>query len=176
MIHDGFPDIEESHQQKDDALHENRCQRPAPGISHADADRIGEERVQPHAGGQREGQIGIETHHQRRDRGGDGCSRENPVEIHSAGAQNPWIDHQDIGHGHKGDHSRGDFCPDICPVFRKSEFPFQKCFHNKGPLLSIRPYSYITANPVFLFLPFPGSVWLCSARASPQTVRQSPRE
>lgn len=83
-----------------------------PGISHAQADRIGEKGVQSHAGRQGEWQFGVESHQESGEGRGDNRGGEQRLAIHAGRAQDGGIDGQDIGHGEEGCQAGDQFFPD----------------------------------------------------------------
>ena len=59
---------------EENARTKNHRERGLPRNMHRDANGISEVRVQRHSRSQRDGVVGIQSHHQRRDRGGNaGC-------------------------------------------------------------------------------------------------------
>lgn len=99
-------------QDEDNALNEHCRQGELPGVAHGEADRIGEERVQPHAGCKPERQLGIEGHQQGGEGRGQDGGRKQGTFVHACYAQYAWVDGQDIGHGQEGGDSGQNFCTD----------------------------------------------------------------
>jgi hypothetical protein len=103
-----FPNPENGNQEEQHAGAEHRRQRLLPGIFVAEHHREGEERVQPHAGRQRDRVIGVERHHRAAHRCRDAGRDEHGTLVHAGIGQDGGIDEHDVNHreerGHAGDH------------------------------------------------------------------------
>ena len=62
QLHDQLPHPENTQQQENGAGDENHSQAYLPGCDTGENNRIGENRIGPHAGGQREGHVGNQAH------------------------------------------------------------------------------------------------------------------
>src|SRR4029450_8321401 len=98
-------------------------ERLLPGIFVRQYDGEGEERVDAHAGRERNRIIRIERHHQSADGGGDAGCDEHRALVHSGLAENDRIDEHDIDHGQKRRYAGNEFSADISALLRQSEIP-----------------------------------------------------
>ncbi len=115
----------EREREEDAAVHEHHPERLLPRHPGAEADGVGEERVDAHA--RRQGQrIVREQRHQRR--GGRRAERGHGDErgaIHAGIGEDARVDRQDVGHGGKGREARLEFARRRRPVRGEGEEAFE---------------------------------------------------
>ena len=107
-----FPEFEEREEDKKDALDEDSRQRKLPAVAHPKTDGENEKGVDAHARCQPEGFLGIESHRQAPDDGGqhggsEHCAGRHPQRL--KGTKDAWIHGQNVGHGEKGCDTCIDF-------------------------------------------------------------------
>ena len=86
-VEDRFPDIHQRKNDEDDTFHEDGCQSGLPAVPHPDNDGIGKESIQPHTGGEDEGQVGDKAHQEGCDGGSQRSRCEDRARVHSGSAQ-----------------------------------------------------------------------------------------
>jgi hypothetical protein len=122
---DVFADAEDRNQKEQHARAEHRRQRLLPGVFVAEHHGEREERVQPHAGRERDRVVGEERHHQGRDRSRDAGRNEHRARIHSGLGQNLRIDEDDVDHRQKGGEAGDELGADVGAVFGQREGTLQ---------------------------------------------------
>ena len=118
-IDDVFANAEDRDQKEDHARAEHRGERLLPGVFHRQHDGEGEERVEPHAGRQRDRIIGVERHHQGRDRGGNAGGDEHRALVHAGIAEDLRIDEDDVDHRQKRGQAGDEFGAHIAARLRR---------------------------------------------------------
>ena len=101
--------VRQAQHDEDQALDEDGQQRNLPGVSHAQHDGVGQERVEAHARGQRERQIRHQAHARRADEGRQRRRQQDGGGVHARSGQDARIDGQNVGHRHKCGDARHDF-------------------------------------------------------------------
>ena len=108
-INDVLADRQDRDQQKQHAGAEHGREPLLPGIFVGDHDGEGEERIEPHAGRERNRIIGVKPHHQRARRRGEAGRDEYRALVHTGIAENLRIDEDDIDHRQKGGQAGDEF-------------------------------------------------------------------
>ena len=84
-------------------------------------DGEGEERIEPHAGRQRDRVIGIERHHHGGDRGGNAGGDEHRALVHAGIAENLRIDEDDVDHRQERGQAGDEFGADVAARLVQAE-------------------------------------------------------
>ena len=96
---------------------EDHAQRRLPGHAAPDDDRVGEVGIQRHAGRQRDGIVGPQSHDQRGERGGNARGEQNSFHGHAGFGKDARVDDHHIGHGRERGQARQQFAADRGVVF-----------------------------------------------------------
>ena len=128
-VEDGFADIGQGHDDKDDAFYEDCKQRYLPTIAHTQDDGVCQVCIQAHTGGQDEGHIGHEGHANGSEEGSQCGCQKNSSGIHACSRQDAGVDSQNVRHGHEGGNTGHDFCFYICFSFRELKNLFKHCYN-----------------------------------------------
>ena len=86
-VHNRLADTRQSQDYEYYTFNKDSGQRELPAIAHSEADRVAEEGVQSHTRGKGERKLGVESHHEGREDGGDSRGGEEGVLVHSAVSQ-----------------------------------------------------------------------------------------
>ncbi len=120
-VDDVFADAEDRDQEKQHARAEHRGQRLLPGVFVAKHHGEGEERVEPHAGRERNRVIGVERHHQGRHRRRDAGRDEHRARVHAGLAEDLRIDEHDVDHRQERGQTGDEFGADVGAAFAQAE-------------------------------------------------------
>ena len=111
-VQDALAHVEEGDEDEDQALYQHDSEGLPPGVANGLTQREGEEGVQTHRRSLGEGQLG----HDGQQDGGDGRSKggggEERATVHACGAEDGWIDGEDVAHRHKCGEAGHQFCAD----------------------------------------------------------------
>lgn len=135
-VENRLANVRQAQHDKDETLNKDRQQRDLPGVTHAQHNRVGEERIQTHARRQRERQVRHQSHARRADKGRNRGRQQDGSGVHARSGQDARIDRQDVSHGHKGGDARHDFRFNIGFVFAQLKNLLKHRFHS---LLSYIP-------------------------------------
>ena len=116
------------------------------------ADVVGEEGVQPHAGGHRHREIGPEAHDGAADDRRPDCCGNGGFFGYARVRKDAWIDENDVSHGNESRQAGEDFRFDGRPLFAQLENTFQYALclgHGRPPVVGwLRMIPSETDNPV----------------------------
>ena len=101
QLHNQLPHPENTQQQENGAGDENHSQAYLPGCDAGENNRIGENRIGPHAGGQREGHVGNQAHDNGDQAGHKGGGQQHAHRVHAGFTHVFRLNDEDIGHGGK---------------------------------------------------------------------------
>ena len=137
-INEQLADVRNRQQQEHDAGEEHRTEGHGPVQAEDAADVVGEEGVQPHAGGHGHREIGPEAHGGAADdRGPDGCGNGGFLGDTRV-REDARIDENDVSHSDEGGQAGEDFRFDGRSFFAQLENPFQYAFclgHGRSPVV-----------------------------------------
>ena len=102
ILGDGDDDVDQTAQ-------EHHAQSLLPREAEAEADGVGEERIQTHTGGLCVRHIGEQAHDKRADDGRDDGGQEHAAPRHTRLGQDLRVDDDDIGHGEERGQTGHDF-------------------------------------------------------------------
>lgn len=111
-IHDGFTQAAKHQQQDEDAFQEHDGHGHAPVHAEAEAQRIGDDGVDAHPGGERDGTVREQAHRDRHDGGAETGRGQCGVERDSRRLHHRRIHRDDVRHGEKRRKAANDFVGD----------------------------------------------------------------
>jgi hypothetical protein len=97
---------------------------PAVFVGQHDGER--EERIEPHARRERDGIIGVERHHQGRDRGRDAGRDEDRALVHARIAEDLRVDEDDVDHGEESRDAGDELGAHIAAALGQAEIAIEK--------------------------------------------------
>ena len=114
-----LPEAEQSHQNKKNSGQEHRAQSALPSVAKHMHHRESDESIFAHIRTDGERAVGIETHQQRSEDGGEngGCKR--GASRHAGSFQDGRVDSHDVGHREEGGQSGDNFAADGCLATRE---------------------------------------------------------
>ncbi len=127
-VEDGFTDIGQRKNNKNDAFHKNGQQCDLPTVAETLHHGVGQVGIQAHARRQDEGQIRYERHAAGGEEGSNGSCQKHGRRIHAGIGQNTGVDSQDVRHGHEGGNARHDLRFNGGFVLRQLEKSFRHLF------------------------------------------------
>jgi len=149
-VDDVFADPEDRNQEEDDPGAEHGGERLLPAVFVAEHYRERKEGIEPHARRERDGIIGIERHHQGRDRGGDAGRDEHRALIHARVTKNLRVHEHDVDHGQERRDAGDELGADIAAALAQAKIAIEKCSlvrrlycvaHVRSPVRSTAPRS-----------------------------------
>jgi len=114
-------DFGECEEQENQAGEEHDAERGLPGDAAADDDRIGEVCIQRHAGRERDGIVGPQTHYESCERRRDARCKEDAVRGHPGFGKNAWVDDNHVSHRHKRGQTGEQLAANRRAIFLKLE-------------------------------------------------------
>ncbi len=119
--------------ERKNAGHQHESERLLPRVFVGQHQGEGEERVEPHAGRERDRIIGVERHDQRRDRRRDAGRDEHRALVHPGVGQDRRVDEHDVDHGEERRDARDHLGAHVGAVLLESEITVQKIVHGEAP-------------------------------------------
>jgi hypothetical protein len=114
-------DVCEREEEEEKARKEDDAEGSLPRDAATDDDRVGEVGVEGHAGGERDGIIGPDSHNERGDRGGNAGGEEDAFDGHPCFREDARIHDNHVGHGHEGGEASEKFAADGRLIFFEVE-------------------------------------------------------
>jgi hypothetical protein len=130
-VDDVLADAQDRDQKEDHARAEHRGQRLLPGVFVGEHHGEGEKRIEPHAGRQRDRVIGVEAHHQRRDRRRNAGRDEHRAGVHAGLAQDRRVDEHDVDHREKRRQPGDEFDADTGALLLQAKITVEHAFETR---------------------------------------------
>ena len=125
-VDDVFADVEDGNEEEEHprAEHAGKGLLPCVFVSEHYGER--EERIEPHARRERDGIIGVERHHQGRDRGRDAGRDEHCALVHARIAEDLRVDEDDVDHGEESRDPGDELGMHIAAALAQAEIAIEK--------------------------------------------------
>jgi hypothetical protein len=125
-VDDVFADVENGNEEEEHPRAEHAGERLLPCVFVSEHYGEREERIEPHAWRKRDGIIGVERHHQGRDRGRDAGGDEHRALVHARIAQDLRVDEDDVDHGEESRNPGDELGTHIAAALAQAEIAIEK--------------------------------------------------